>query len=225
MAVPGDNFDNLEYMYGQLLGQRARMFNHVAALLGGSYWASRTYGQEGAVYRPVPRAEQERALRFLNRVALQEPAEMTDPATLRMFDPFGGTGPVMQSQTRLVNELLDADRIAAMSAQATTAQPGESVYSHTDYLAELRGLLFGELRGGRVAVDAYRRNAQRSYVDRAAALVADTATHGEVRAVLRPELLAVQQMARSARARAADAATRAHLMYLDAAVEAALEPT
>ncbi len=223
MAVPGDNFDNLEYMYLQLLLQRDRMFNHVASLIGGSYWESRTYGQQGTVYRPVPQAEQERALEFLNEVALSEPVEMSDPETLRMFDPFGGALEVMERQGRLVGNLLDPERIAGMSAAAATAQPTESVYSHVEYLSDLRGLLFANLSNSSVAVDAYRRNVQREVVMNSAEALVDPEVSGEAKAVLRSSLVEIREMAEDARPRAADAATGAHLDYLSAYVENALE--
>lgn len=167
MAVPGDDFGNLEYMYEQLLDQRTEMFRHVTALIGGSYWQPRTYGQEGTAYRPVPRIEQERALEFLNEVALQEPTELSDPETLRMFDPYGGAREVMERQAGLVRRLLDPERLAEMSALQATARDEEMVYSHVEYLADVRDLLFEGLRESRVRVDAYRRNIQRTHVERA----------------------------------------------------------
>ncbi|HET7274649.1 MAG TPA: zinc-dependent metalloprotease [Longimicrobiaceae bacterium] len=223
MAVPGDNFANLEYMYLQLLLQRDRMFNHVANVIGGSYWESLTYGQQGTVYRPIPQAKQERALEFLDEAALSEPVEMSDAATLRMFDPFGGAQEIMERQGRLVGNLLDPERLAQMSALAATAQPGESVYSHVEYLSDLRGLLFANLRNPSVSVDAYRRNVQRAVVTNAAESLADPEVSGEAKAVLRATLVDIREMADDARPRSADAATGAHLDYLSAYVDSALE--
>lgn len=223
MAVPGDNFANLEYMYLQLLLQRDRMFNHVANVIGGSYWESLTYGQQGTVYRPIPQAKQERALEFLDEAALSEPVEMSDAATLRMFDPFGGAQEIMERQGRLVGNLLDPERLAQMSALAATAQPGESVYSHVEYLSDLRGLLFANLRNPSVSVDAYRRNVQRAVVTNAAESLADPKVSGEAKAVLRATLVDIREVADDARPRSADAATGAHLDYLSAYVDSALE--
>jgi hypothetical protein len=224
MAVPGGDFDNLRYMYGQLLDQRDRMFNHVARLIGGSYWESRTYGQEGTTYRPVPEAEQKRAVEYLAKTALRAPAELSDPATLRMFDPFGGAQDVMARQGRLVATLLNPQRLAEMSMLQATAGPRESVLGHTEYLRQLRGLVFSELSTSSVRVDAWRRNIQRAYVERAARAVADSATNGEARAALRAELDAVRSLAQSAQSRAADPATRAHVAWLRSQAEVALEP-
>ena len=222
MAIPGDNFDNLRFMYGQLLDQRDRMFNHVAGLIGGSYWSSLTYGQEGTTYRPVPAGQQKRAVTYLVREALRSPTELEDPATLRLFDPFGGVQEVLRRQERLVISLVSNDRLTRMAAHDAAASRDDGVYSHVAFLADFRGQLFADLRSARVVLDAYQRNAQRAYVERAAALVRDTSTSGEVAAVLRAELVEVRRLAVAAGPRAGDQATRAHLEYLKAEADGAL---
>jgi hypothetical protein len=130
----------------------------------------------------------------------------------------------MTRQSRLVATLLNPQRLAEMSMLQATAGPRESVLGHTEYLRQLRGLLFAELSTGSVRVDAWRRNVQRAYVERAARAVADSATNGEARAALRAELDAVRSLAQSAQARAADPATRAHLAWVRSQADVALEP-
>ena len=223
MAVPGDNFENLRFMYRQLLDQRDRMFNHVAGLIGGSYWTSLTYGQEGVVYVPVSGGTQRRAVEFLVREALRAPEELEDQSTLRLFDPFSGVQEVLRRQTRLVDSLITSERLTRMAAQDAAASRDDRVYSHIAFLSDMRRLLFRELGERRVYLNAYGRNAQRAYVERAAKLVRDTTTSGEAAAVLRAELVEVRKLAVGTVPKAGDQATRAHLEYLKAETEETLE--
>lgn len=219
MAVPGDDFQNLEYMFGQLLAQRDRMFGHVARLIGGSTFRSMSYGDAGTVFAPVSAVGQRRALRFLSERALVEPSELLDPETGRLFDPVSGAGSILESQTRLVRSLLSPRRLATMAAQEATAKEGEDVYSHVEYLEDLEDSIFAELRNPRAGIDLFRRNIQRSFVEMGLEILADEEGNGEVRAVVRSSLLRVSLAVRAARGRVPDEATRAHLDYLAAALE------
>lgn len=219
MAVPGDDFQNLEYMFGQLLAQRDRMFGHVARLIGGSTFRSMSYGDAGTVFAPVSAVGQRRALRFLSERALVEPSELLDPETGRLFDPVSGAGSILESQTRLVRSLLSPRRLATMAAQEATAKEGEDVYSHVEYLEDLEDSIFAELRNPRAGIDLFRRNIQRSFVEMGLEILADEEGNGEVRAVVRSSLLRVSLAVRAARGRVPDEATRAHLDYLVAALE------
>ncbi|MEX0891552.1 MAG: zinc-dependent metalloprotease [Gemmatimonadota bacterium] len=224
MAVDGGDFSSVEYMWGQLLGQRDRMFRHVAALVGGHRWRSLSHGQQGTVYAPISAAEQRAALRFLDERAFHAPPEFGDLQTLRLFDAFGGAGDIMARQASLVGTLVSEGRIRDLAVAAAAAAPGEDTYSHTGFLDDLRGLLFAELSGsGRVALDAYRRTVQRAYLEGMIGLYAVPETDGEVRAVARREIERVRGLASAAASRAADAATAAHLEYLVAEGERGLE--
>jgi hypothetical protein len=219
MAVPGDDFGNLEYMFGQLLAQRDRMFGHVARLIGGSTFRSMSYGDEGTVYAPVSAVLQRRALRFLNDRALTEPAELLNPETGRLFDPVSGMEPILESQGRLVRSLLSPRRLARMAAQAATAEAGEDVYSPESYLQDLEDLLFAGVRNPRAGIDFFRRNVQRTYVEAAEDILEDEEVDGEVRAVMLSSLGRVSLMVKAARGRAGDDATAAHLEYLEILLE------
>jgi len=214
MAVPGDDFQNLEYMFGQLLAQRDRMFGHVARLIGGSNFRSLSYGNPGTVYSPVPEPDQRRALRFLNDRGLGVPSELLDPETGRLFDPVSGAASILESQTRLVRSLLSPRRLGVMAAQEATAPSGEEIFSHIEYLEALEEYLFSEFRDPRATIDLFHRNIQRSFVEMALEILADEEGNGEVQGVVRASLTRINLAARGARARSRDAATQAHLDHL-----------
>lgn len=216
MAVPGDDFGNLEYMVGQLFAQRERMFGHVAHLIGGSTFRSMSYGNPGTVYAPVPAGAQRRALRFLNERALSRPHALLDPGTGRLFDPVSGVESILESQARLVQSLLDPGRLGRMATQEATSREGEDVYLPSAYLADLEDLLFAELEAPRDGIDLFRRNVQRSYVERALEILSDREGDGEVRALVRRGLTQIELKVKAARGRAGDDVTAAHLAYLEA---------
>ena len=218
MAVPGDDFQQLEYMFGQLLAQRDRMFGHVARLIGGSTFRTMSYGNAGTVFAPVSAVGQRRALRFLNERALVEPTELLDPETGRLFDPVSGAASILESQGRLVRSLLSPRRLATMAGQEATAKEGEDVYSHVEYLEDLEDSIFAELRNPRAGIDLFRRNIQRSFVEMGLEVLADEEGNGEVQAVVRSSLARVSLAVRAARGRVRDEATRAHLDYMVAAL-------
>jgi hypothetical protein len=219
LAVPGGDFENLEYMFGQLLAQRNRMFGHVARLIGGSTFRSMSYGDAGTVYQPVSEAEQRRALRFLDDRAMGVPTELLDPATGRLFDPLSGATGILEGQTSLVRSLLSPGRLATMAVQEATALAGEEIFSHTEYVEVLEELVFAELKNPRAGIDLYRRNVQRSYVAMALEILGDEEGNGEVQAVVRASLVRVSLAVRAARGRSRDDATGAHLDYLVAMLE------
>jgi hypothetical protein len=97
-----------------------------------------------------------------------------------------------------------------------------------EFLADVRGGVFGELTAGSVVVDPYRRALQRSYVNAMRARLAPPAaaaapaggggrggaagsTNTDVRGALRAELRTLDAQLRTALAKTSDRATRAHL--------------
>ena len=63
----GENYDDLEEIYGEFLGVWRRYINHVIFNVGGIHQTHKTTEQEGSVYQYVSRSDQERALEFIGR--------------------------------------------------------------------------------------------------------------------------------------------------------------
>ena len=62
----GETYEELEYMYNQVLGQFNRYMGHVATNIGGVYQYYKTADQDGAVYTHVIKY-QKACIDFLNR--------------------------------------------------------------------------------------------------------------------------------------------------------------
>ena len=219
----GDPYDDLDELYGRLVGQWATELNHVAAVIGGVRSQQKHVGQEGVRFSTIPRESQAEALAFLQAHAFSTPTFLVDPDILRRIEPAGALERIRASQTRVLQTLLSPSRLGRLVEQEV--MDGAAAYAPTDFLADLRSGLWAELEAPAVTVDVWRRNVQRAWLD----LIRDRLggrrpAAGEVRALLRGELRALDRAIGAAAARAVDRATRLHLEDVRDTVSRTLEP-
>jgi hypothetical protein len=181
------DWDDLEEIYGRMLGQWVREMNHVAALVGGFNSRQRHAGQDGVRFLIVPRERQEEALSFLIENALQTPIFMIQPEILRRIEPEGVLSRINSSQRSVLNSLLSTSRFERLTEQG--AIDGEKAYPAEEFLSDLRQGIWSEVYSAPKEIDAFRRNLHRSYLD-----VIDSRLNGtgakssDLRAFLRGEL-------------------------------------
>ncbi len=209
-AAAGDPYDDLDGLYGRLVGQWALEMNHVAAVVGGVRSQQKHIGQDGVRFSTIPRETQAEALAFLNDHAFRTPMFLVDPEILRRIEPAGALARIRAGQARVLRSLLSAGRIRRLVEQE--AIDGEAAYSATDFLADLRAGLWAELDAPDVRIDAWRRNVQRVYLDLIdGQLNGRRPAGGDARPFLRGELRALDRTIGAAVARVSDRATRLHL--------------
>ena len=234
----GQPYDDLNELYGRMLGQWTLEMNHVAAIVGGFSTQQKHIGQNGVRFELLPKARQTEAVKFLNDNAFATPMWAIDKEILRRIEPVGALNRVRNAQNSVLNNLLSSSRFARLIEQQ--ALDGNAAYNAADFLADVRSGVWGELSAPRVTVDAYRRNLQRSYLDIANTKIngaAQTApqglppgfaalfvTSGDERAFYRAELRAISASAGAAAARASDKATRYHLEAVRDQVSKILNP-
>ncbi len=234
----GQPYDDLNELYGRMLGQWTLEMNHVAAIVGGFSTQQKHIGQDGVRFELLPKARQTEAVKFLNDNAFATPMWAVDKEILRRIEPIGALNRVRNAQNSVLNNLLSSSRFARLIEQQ--ALDGNAAYNAADFLADVRSGVWGELSAPRVTVDAYRRNLQRSYLDIANTKIngaAQTApqglppgfaalfvTSGDERAFYRAELRAISAAAGAAAARASDKATRYHLEAVRDQVSKILNP-
>lgn len=199
---------NLSSMYSQLISQLRRYMGHVIGNIAGVYRDYRTIDDGGTLYANVPRERQQECLRFVNEQALTEPTWLIEPDYVKTLSPDPE------------NYLLDFGRgVVGSLTTSSLLDRMNADYSAADYLADLSGYLFSELKAG-TPVSRYRRALQTECVARLTAY----ATSSNVRSVARPAVLdylrTLQKQLRAASA--SDANTRSHWASLDDAIERAL---
>ena len=222
-SAPGENFDDLEELYGRMLGQWALEMNHVSAVVGGFESQQRHWGQDGVRFKAMPAVRQAEAVAFLNAHAFETPAFAIKAEILRRIEPTGALDRIKASQLRVLNQLMNNARIARLVEQE--AIDGAGAYKPTTFFSDVRKGIWRELDAPKVKVDAYRRNMQRAYLDvMAEKLNGRTAPTDDTRGLVRSELRAVAASARRALPLATDQSTRAHLEDVRDQIARILDP-
>jgi hypothetical protein len=220
---PGDNYHELERVYGRVLGQWALEMNHVAAIVGGFNTRQKHMGQEGLRFIPVAKDQQASAVSFLNENAFRTPSLFIDTDILRRIEPAGALNRIKGTQMRVLSNLLTTQRLARLVEQEAT--DGASAFKPTDLLNAVRKGVWSELAAPKVAVDPYRRNLQRGYLD----LIGDKlngrqAVTDDQRPLFRGELRTLSTEIAAAVPRATDRVTRLHLEDVRDQITKILDP-
>jgi hypothetical protein len=220
---PGEPYDDLEELYGRMLGQWATELSHVTQIVGGFNSQEKYGGQEGVLFTPVPKQKQAEAVRFLNDNAFTTPAWAIKPEVLRRTQPAGALDLIKASQIRVLNSLMNGARFNRLVEQE--AMDGAAAYKPAEFLEDVRTGIWRELEAPSVRIDAYRRNLQRAYLDLLAEKLNGRApVTDEQRPFIRGELRSLNQMIARAMSHATERATRLHLEDSRDQIAKALDP-
>ncbi len=220
---PGEPYDDLEELYGRMLGQWATELNHVTAIVGGFNSQQKHAGQDGVRFVIVPRERQAAAVRFLNENAFATPTWALKPEILRRIESAGALTRVNAAQERVMNSLLSNTRFDRLVEQE--AIDGAASYRPADFMADVRKGIWGEIESGPVRIDVYRRNLQNSYIDLfSAKLNVRPSVTDDYRALIKAELRDLSAAMGAAMPRALDRQTRAHLADARDQIAKALDP-
>jgi hypothetical protein len=241
-SAHGEDYGELEELYGELVASWARYMGHVTGVIGGVYADLKSADQDGAVYRPVSRARQQEALRFLDSHVFDAPAWLLERSILERVDA-GGPQMLQQRQVAVLNALLSPARLGRMAQLEIT---GGDVYPVRELFDDVRAAIWRDAAA--TARDPYRRALQRAHVARLASLVNDEpaapaspggpggpgaqaaaaarfdAVHSDVRPLARAQLVTLRQAAANAAARSTDPLARAHLVDIVERIDAVLRP-
>ena len=205
----GEDWENLEDMYGRVLGQWTREMVHVAGVVGGVDSHQKNGGQPGLLFATIPAARQRKAVEFLNAQAFATPAYLVDPAILRRIEPDGLLARLRGAQSSVLESLLNSARVQRLTEQE--ALDGDKAYKPLDLLADLRRGIFTELAAPAPKIDAYRRNLQQTYLDAMHNRINAGAAPPTHRWLYRGELKTLSAEISRALPRATDRATRLFL--------------
>jgi hypothetical protein len=206
----GEPYDELTEVYGRMVAQWVLEMNHVTQVIGGQDSQQKHIGQSGPRFVPVPRSRQIEALQYLLVNAFRTPAVLVKPELLRRIEPSGAMARVRAAQTAVMNSLFQTARLDRMAEQV--AIDGAAAYPPLQMMADARRGIWSELSAPGTAVDAFRRNTQRAYLDTMDnRLNGGAATASETKAIVKGELRALDAQIRVALPMATDRATRLHL--------------
>ena len=220
---PGEPYDDLDQLYGRLLGQWVREMNHVAAVVGGVNSRQKATDQEGPRFVPISAARQRAAARFLNDHAFATPTFLISPDILGRIEADGVLARIKTGQKSVLTSLLAERRLARLAEQEALAP--QTAYRPADFMVDVSRGIWSELSRRAVQIDAYRRNLQRAYLE-----VVDDKLNGrqpattDGRPLARAQLRTIDAQARLALARAVDRTTRAHLQDVRDQIARILDP-
>ena len=234
----GDNYEDLDAMYGQVLAQFNRYMGHVANNIGGVYENYKTADQEGAVYIHVPKEKQKAALKFLDKQLFDTPVWLLDKSIFERIEYSGSIERVRALQERTLKNLLSLGKMARLVENEVLN--GSSAFKLTDLTKTVRNSIWKELSSG-TKIDAYRRNLQRAHIDRLTYLMsaesqkkrrggsyvkstAVNTSQSDIRAVIRAELNTLKTLVNRRIRRTSDSMTSIHLKDVRQRIEAILDP-
>lgn len=219
----GEDYSLLQELYDQMMGQRMRELFHVVKLVGGVIETDYHAGRGEEVFKPVVRAKQAEAVKFLLDNAFQTPADLLIPAVLRRIEPSGVQDRVLNTQRVILSGLLSEVRVKRMLDNQMLL-PGQS-YTVAEMVSALQDGIWSELNQPKPIVDLYRRNLQRAYLETyKGRLVGDGATQTDLRPLGTGALKRLAVTIDKAIPRSGDPVTALHLQDCRKQIERILNP-
>jgi hypothetical protein len=212
-----DNYEDLEELYGEMLGVWSRYVGHVVTHVGGVVEDTKNPSQEGDVYNPVSKDYQKSAMQWLHTNAFETPNWLMDTSILQNINYAGYTDRIRSLQSRHLNNLLNFERLGRLiDHKAMNANN----YSALDMLRAMRLGLWSETKTAS-NVSVFRRNLQRAYLDRMTYLMTEdldpkrsrqyfNVNQSDVRALVRGELNQLKRSLSVASKMALDTETKYH---------------
>lgn len=236
---PGENYDDLETMYGHVVSQFGRYMGHVSNNIGGVYEYNKTADQEGAVYTHVSKEHQKKAMAFMQEQLFATPEWMIDQNIFNKIQISGSVERIRALQERYLNTMLQMGKLARVIENETIN--GDEAYGLLEMMRDLRRGIWSETRNGRT-IDTYRRNLQKAHIDRLGYLMtADSerklpdfggyrkstpinASQSDIRSVARAELNNLKSDIRGGLSRISDPMSRYHLQDALVRIDQILDP-
>ncbi len=234
-STTGEDYTDLEELYGELVDQWNLYIGHVMTVIGGVYEDLKTSDQAGTVYDPVPRGRQKRAMQFLVDQVFETPRWLNDPEILKRIEHAGGVDRIRGVQVRALGRLLDPARMQRL-IEAEVLDPA-SAYPLIEMMDDLKDGVWRELEGLE-PIDTYRRNLQRGYLERLEYLMTEDVeaspsgfgsrtavdvSQSDIRPLVRGQLEELREAATRAAGRVGDTVTRYHLNDVVARIDRILD--
>ncbi|NBC07154.1 MAG: DUF5117 domain-containing protein [Bacteroidetes bacterium] len=162
-ARDGEDYDDLEELYKQVAGQFRRYVGHVTNNVGGVYEYDKTYDQDGPVYTHVAKERQQAAVDFLSRQLFATPEWMVEKDIISRVGSTVVIDLIRGLQEYGLDLLFQEKRLNRM--MENEALNNKAAYSMRNLFGDTKATIFSEVAQSR-AIDPYRRNLQRAYVQK-----------------------------------------------------------
>lgn len=226
-----NNYEDLEELYGELLGVWSRYVGHVVTHVGGVVEDTKNPSQSGLVYNPVDKAYQKSAIQWLHKNAFDTPDWLIDETIVKNIDFAGYTDRIRRLQTRHLNNVMNFERLGRLIDHKAM---DNSNYSALDMMKDLRIGIWSETKSA-ANVSVFRRNLQRAYIDRMEYLMTEkidpnrsrqyfNVNQSDVRSIVRGELNQLKRVLASAANSGVNTDTKYHYRDCIERINTILEP-
>jgi hypothetical protein len=237
----GENYDQLEELYGQVISQWRRYLGHVSSNIGGVYENNKTFEQEGSVYEFVDEERQRRAMEWLGEYGFTIKDWVLNEEVLNRINESSVVDDIRGAQEGLLNSLASPERLGLLIEWQSRTQ-GDT-YTPFEMMDDLRGTIWSELDDNS-SINVYRRNLQRAYIERMEYLMTEEpsipsgiparfreffevdvdVSQSDIRPIVRDQLQQLQREVKRTQNRVDDRATRVHLNDAERRINAILNP-
>ena len=242
----GEDFSDLDNMYGEVLSQRSLELGHVMTIVAGVTETEFHAGQSGNPnYVPVAKARQKAAVQLFNDLVFKTSSLLIHPEITGKISATGTVSRVLGEQRGMINGLLQDGRLNRL-VEFEALSPA-TAYPISELLSDLKNGIFSEFSQPRVTTDLYRRNLQRAYVDALTTKLGPPAApptlptglppdvvrrvrgnfsplSGEAKSQIRGSLVEIQGLLTAAKSKATDKATKLHITDALLAIDEVLNP-
>jgi hypothetical protein len=206
-----DGYKNLTEIYSGVNEQFDYYTGHVMTNIGGIYETPKSPSQLGPVFQMVPVETQKDAMRFLKEHVFTTPTWLLDTAVLARVGE-SPTQIVGRSQDMVFQHLFSAKTLSKLTVNE--AMYGDKAYSLIEFFNDLDAAMWTELKTYS-PVDIYRRNLQRSYVDRIIELSKKSGKDfRDVAPLMNMKIAEIKGVVKKAMAKTKDPVTQYHLRFI-----------
>ena len=216
-----NNYEDLSELYGELLSVWNRYVGHVAGNIGGVYEFNKKPEQKGNVYETVAKNRQIASLNWLLKNTFDTQRWLLDKNILNKIDETGYSDRILKYQNRHLYSLLNVKTLKRMiDAEVIETE----FYAVSDMIKTLRKGVFSEAKKTQ-NVDLFRRNLQKSFIDRMGVLMNDSDTKNtDISSIVRGELVTLKYIISIANKRAISTMTKYHYRDCIHRIETLLNP-
>ncbi len=165
---PNEDYGMLKEMYGEVVGQFRRYIGHVCYNFGGIYETIKKNNQAGAVYEFVSKETQKEAMDFINKQVFTTPTWIINKEISEKTN-ITSAAYILALQEAALGRMLSTYTMNKM-VNAETTNGAAKAYTVNDLLSDLKQNVFTEL-ASKKAIDVYRRNLQKAYIERLGTLI------------------------------------------------------